>query len=62
MLSWWEKGKGGGNEGERVIMGQLALSKGPARMGIRYHGQEADIPSKGIFHTIEIHALDIIIT
>ncbi len=33
---------------EVLEMGQLALSNGPARMGIRYHGQRADIPSKGI--------------
>jgi hypothetical protein len=32
-------------------MGQLALSRGPARMAIRYHGQGDDIPSKGFsFH------------
>jgi hypothetical protein len=42
------KGSGGCN-------GQLALSKGPGRTGIRYHGQIADIPSKGfIFHTINM--------
>ncbi len=33
--------------GGGVIMGQLALIKGLARMGIRYHGQGANIPSKG---------------
>ncbi len=32
-------------KGRGVVRGQLALSKGPARMGIRYHGQGADIPS-----------------
>jgi hypothetical protein len=36
-------------------MGQLALSKGQARMGNRYHGQEADIPSKRVFFHIIKH-------
>jgi hypothetical protein len=44
------------------IMGQLALSKGPARMGIRYHGQRANIPSRGFFHTKDLYALNITIT
>jgi hypothetical protein len=33
-------------------MGQLALSRGLASMGICYDGQGADIISKGFFHTI----------
>jgi hypothetical protein len=60
---WWpEKGMGRGNKWEGVVMGQLALSKGPARTGNCYQGQRADIPSKGLFHTIDTCALDIIIT
>jgi hypothetical protein len=43
-------------------MGHMALSKEPARMGIRYHGQGADIPSKGLFHTTDIYAQNITIT
>jgi hypothetical protein len=39
---WKLEGKGGGGRS-----GQLASSKGPARMGIRYHGQGAPIPNKG---------------
>jgi hypothetical protein len=46
-------------KGRGFVMGQLALSKGPARMGIYYHGQRADIPSKGLFPTIDICALNI---
>jgi hypothetical protein len=43
-------GRGNETEGGGVLkMGQLALSKGPARMGTHCHGQRADIPSKGIF-------------
>ncbi len=35
-----------------AVMGQLALSKGPVRLGILYHGKEADIPNMGLsFHT-----------
>jgi hypothetical protein len=49
-------------KGRGFVMGQLALSKGLARMGIRYNGQRADIPSKGIFHTIDLHALIITMT
>ncbi len=45
--------------GRGFVTGQLALSKGPARMGIRFHGLRADIPSKGLFHTIDICALNI---
>jgi hypothetical protein len=58
-------GKGHGEwgiNGRGVVMGQLALSKGPARMGNCYQGQRADIPSKGLFHTINTCALDFIIT
>ncbi len=40
-------GKRGKMKGRGAVMGQLALSKGPTRIGIRYHGQRADIPSKG---------------
>jgi hypothetical protein len=46
VRGWW------GEEGwqERGLdMGQLALSKGQARMGFHYHGQKANIPSKGFF-------------
>ncbi len=50
-------GKGGMKGG--FIMGRLALSKGPARMGIGYYRQKADIPSKGFFHTIDTYALNI---
>ncbi len=43
-------GKGRVNRGQGVLeMGQLAVNKGPARMGIRHDGQRAEIPSKGIF-------------
>jgi hypothetical protein len=35
-----------------VKMGQLALSKGPAKIGIRYHVQRANIPSKGFINLI----------
>jgi hypothetical protein len=42
-----------GNWGRGGCNGQLASSKGLARMGIRYHEQRADVPSKGfpIFYT-----------
>jgi hypothetical protein len=51
-------GRGHGEEGNECE-GQLALSKGPARIGIRFHGLRADIPSKGLFHTIDVCALNI---
>jgi hypothetical protein len=41
-------------------MRQLTLSKGPAKMRIRYHGQGTYIPSKGFLsHDRFMHALDI---
>jgi hypothetical protein len=55
--------------GERVIgkgglkMGQLALSKGLARIGIHCHVQRATIPSKGLFfflHDKFMHVLNIV--
>ncbi len=44
------------------MKGKGLASKGPARMGTGYHGQRADIQNKGLFHTIEINALNIIIS
>jgi hypothetical protein len=41
---WGHRKLEGKGEG---LNGQLASSKEPARMGIRYHGQGAPIPSKG---------------
>jgi hypothetical protein len=38
-------GERGKLKGKGVVIGQLVLSKGPARMGICYHGQRANIPS-----------------
>jgi hypothetical protein len=41
-------------------MGQLALSTGPARMGIHCHAQEADIPSKVFIPSDKfMHALNV---
>jgi hypothetical protein len=43
-----ERGHGRGEMKTRTFkMRQLALRK--ARMGIRYHGQSAEIPSNGFF-------------
>jgi hypothetical protein len=42
-MRWGEEGWQKGS----LEMGQLALSKGPARMWIRYHGQRDNILSKG---------------
>jgi hypothetical protein len=53
-----------GREGkQRGVLeeGQLALSKKPTRMGIRYHGQRADIPSEGISYNKFLYALNILI-
>jgi hypothetical protein len=51
---------GESNRGRGLNMGQLTLSKGPARMGIRCPEEGADIPSKGFFsHDTFIHALDV---
>ncbi len=44
----WRLGEGGHN-------GQLVSNKGPARMGIRHHGQGLTIPSKGFFPSILKH-------
>jgi hypothetical protein len=52
----------GGNEGEEVCNQTVGFEQGPARMGIRYHGQRADIPSKGLFNIIYIYVLNITIT
>jgi hypothetical protein len=46
MLCWWEEGNGGGGGGGSQ-MGQLALSKRPARIEIHCHAQRADIPRRG---------------
>ncbi len=62
MLCWWEGCNREGGETEGVLeVGQLALSKGPARMGIRFQGQRTDIPSKGISYSKFLHALNILI-
>jgi hypothetical protein len=51
----WE-GEGDQGGGGRPQMGQLALSMGPEKMGIRSHVQGANIPRKG-FHSIQkVHA------
>jgi hypothetical protein len=45
-------------------MGQLDLTKGPAKMGICYHVERAVIPSKGSFPFLYnkfMYALNIII-
>jgi hypothetical protein len=47
---------GGNWKGGGAVMKQLALSKGPPKMGIRHHGQGADNPSKS-FLFMQIHAL-----
>jgi hypothetical protein len=57
--------KGNGEEGKKgggSQMGQLALSKGPARMGICCHVQRVAIPSKRPLPLINkfIHALNIV--
>ncbi len=48
MSCWWEWGYRG-NWGKGGCNGQLALSKGPARMGIHHQGQGVAIPSKEFF-------------
>ncbi len=53
-----------GGEGNRGMgglkVGELALNKGPARLGIRCRVQRADIPSKGILSYNEfMHALNV---
>jgi hypothetical protein len=53
-----------GREGkQRMVLEvrQLALSKEPAGMRIRYHGERADIPSKGISYNKFLYALNILI-
>jgi hypothetical protein len=36
-------------KGRGFVMGQLALSKGLAKIRIRYHKPRANVPSKGLF-------------
>jgi hypothetical protein len=60
-----ETGEGAVWGGGGLEIGQLALSKGPARIGIRSHVQRAPIPSKGVLSLllyIKIHvSLNILI-
>ncbi len=46
-MQWGERGKqkGGGGTQNRAF----GFEQGSSRMGIRHHGQKADIPSEGTF-------------